>query len=141
MSDPKETGSLSDYVVTMRAVVTRSVRIAAANPEEAVKLVDARRDGIPAVIPRFKVDAVDEDRDGGDGWSVVGGCESCGAFLLDGRDEGFTVDDEEGVTLCTRCYGDGPSEEIDDEPEPVDDPDQTQVIAPPFLVDGLEGGL
>lgn len=102
MSAPETPAALTRYVVTMRAVVYRSLTIVAASPEEAVRLSEERESDVPAMTPAFKTEAVDEDQEGGDGWHVVGYCEACGVALLDGRDEGRSVD-EDGVMLCTPC--------------------------------------
>lgn len=134
MSDtttPADPSALTTYVVTLSAVEIRQkeVEIRAACPEEAARLVESREDGGDLRVVFVET--------GTEGYAVNGRCEACSAWLLEGRDEGRTVD-EDGVMLCTPCCK-GAEEDGESEPLPVDDPDATQVIPPPLLLDELDG--
>lgn len=90
---------LCSYTVTLRAVIERDVDVRAASPEEAARLASERRDGLGPVALRAEwVHDAEED----EGFDVLGRCEVCEAWLLEGRDEGQSVDDD-GVMLCTPC--------------------------------------
>ena len=91
-----------EYEVDFYATLRKTVKVRAASPEAAFRLAEADRAGIRDGYPiHWRADYVTDVGQEED-FAVWGHCEECGVVLLEGRDQGKSVD-EDGTQLCTPC--------------------------------------
>lgn len=95
---------LRQYVVLLHLRVRHESDGHAYSPEEALKLALEQVKFCPPAFDRtaWVPEAVD-DHDNGDGWEVVGRCEACDAWILDGPGRSGHSSSEESGYLCGPC--------------------------------------
>lgn len=91
---------MTRYTVQVAGCASREIQVDAESPEEAAAKVHGMVPMIQVVLePEFVDEGEAEDAGV---WGVLGRCESCMGFILEGRDAGAGCD-EDGVWVCRKC--------------------------------------